>query len=154
MLPTIALDMDGTIANLYGVRDWLEALQAHDASPYLEADTLTDTDIINALIELYKDAGGHVCVVSWAAKGDIPHTYFTTTQAAKMLWLREHLPAIEDVRIVKYGTPKYLVVKDVKNTVLFDDEQPNRDAFRRAGGQARYPKSLYRFLVAQIRKTC
>lgn len=154
MLPTIALDMDGTIANLYGVRDWLEALQAHDASPYFEADTLTDTDIINALIELYKDAGGHVCVVSWTAKGNIPHAYFTATQAAKMLWLRENLPAIEDVRIVEYGTPKYLVVKDVRNTVLFDDEQPNRDAFRRAGGQARYPKSLYRFLVAQIRKTC
>ena len=71
-----------------------------------------------------------------------------------MLWLRENLPAIEDVRIVEYGTPKYLVVKDVRTTVLFDDEQANRDAFRRAGGCARLPKSLFRFMVAQIRKTC
>ena len=154
MLPTVALDMDGCICNLYGVKGWVEALLSCNASLYFEADTLTDTDFLNELIELYKYAGGHVCVLSWTAKGNIPHAYSTATQAAKMLWLREHLPAIEDVRIVEYGTPKYLVVKDVRNTVLFDDEQPNRDAFRRAGGQARYPKSLYRFLVAQIRKTC
>ena len=75
MLPTIALDLDGTLANMYGVKGWLEALQAHDASPYFDAGELADTDIINALIELYKDAGGHVCVVSWTAKGDIPHAY-------------------------------------------------------------------------------
>lgn len=153
MLPTIALDMDGTLADLYRVQGWLETLQAHDARPYYDADTLHDMDYLNALIELYTDAGGHVCVVSWTAKGDIPHAYFTATQAAKMLWLREHLPAIEDVRIVEYGTPKALVVKDVRNTVLFDDEKQNRDAFRRAGGQARLPKSLCRFLVAQIKRT-
>ena len=83
MLPTIALDLDGCICDLYGVRNWLEALQAHDASPYYEANTLTDTDVINALIELYKDAGGHVCVVSWTAKGNIPHAYFTATYQQK-----------------------------------------------------------------------
>lgn len=154
MLPTIALDLDGCICDLYNVPGWLESITNNDATPYYKALELVDCDSLNDLVTLYKDAGGHVCVVSWTAKGDIPHAYFTATQAAKMLWLREHLPAIEDVRIVEYGTPKYLVVKDVRNTVLFDDEQPNRDAFRRAGGQARYPKSLYRFLVAQIRKTC
>ena len=85
MLPTIALDLDGTIANLYGVRDWLEKLSACDASPYFDAGAIGDVDYLNALIELYKDAGGHVCVVSWTAKGNIPHDYFTATQAAKML---------------------------------------------------------------------
>lgn len=154
MLPTIALDLDGTLSDTYSVPNWLECLQAHDATPYFKATELYDMDYLNALIELYKDAGGHVCVVSWTAKGDIPHSYYTATQAAKMLWLREYLPAINDVRIVEYGTPKYLVVKDIKNTVLFDDEQPNRDAFRRAGGRARKPQSLFRFMVAQIRRTC
>lgn len=154
MLPTIALDLDGTLSDTYSVPNWLECLQAHDATPYFKATELYDMDYLNALIELYKDAGGHVCVVSWTAKGDIPHSYYTATQAAKMLWLREYLPAINDVRIVEYGTPKYLVVKDVKNTVLFDDEQPNRDAFRCAGGRARKPQSLFRFMVAQIRRTC
>lgn len=154
MLPTIALDMDGTLADLYRVSGWLESLQAHDARPYYDADTLHDMDYLNALIELYTDAGGHVCVVSWCAKDNDSQAYYTTTQAAKVLWLREFLPAINDVRIVEYGTPKTLVVKDVRHTVLFDDEKQNRDAFRRAGGQARLPKSLCRFLVAQIKRTC
>lgn len=154
MLPTVALDMDGTLVDLYRVNGWLEALQAHDARPYYDADTLHDMDYLNALIELYTDAGGHVCVVSWCAKGNTSSAYYTATQAAKMLWLREFLPAINDVRIVEYGTPKALVVKDVRNTVLFDDEKQNRDAFRRAGGQARLPRSLCRFLVAQIKRTC
>lgn len=154
MLPTVALDMDGTLADLYRVQGWLEALQAHDAQPYYDADTLHDMDYLNALIELYTDAGGHVCVVSWCAKGNVSQDYYTATQAAKMLWLREFLPAIQDVRIVEYGTPKALVVKDVRHTVLFDDEKQNRDAFRRAGGQARLPKSLCRFLIAQIKRTC
>lgn len=154
MLPTIALDMDGTLADLYRVSGWLEALQSHDAAPYYDADTLHDMDYLNALIELYTDAGGHVCVVSWCSKGNDSQAYYTATQAAKVLWLREFLPAVQDVRIVEYGTPKALVVKDVRNTVLFDDEKQNRDAFRRAGGQARLPKSLCRFLVAQIKRTC
>ena len=146
--------MDGTIADFYANRDWLECLQAHDATPYFKATELYDMDYLNTLIELYRDAGGHVCVVSWCSKGNTSHAFYTATQAAKMLWLREYLPAINDVRIVEYGTPKYLVVKDIKNTVLFDDEQPNRDAFRRAGGRARKPQSLFRFMVAQIRRTC
>lgn len=154
MLPTIALDMDGTIADCYGVNGWLDKLQARDASPYFDAGAIGDADYLNALIELYKAAGGHVCVVSWTAKGDIPHSYYTATQAAKMLWLRDNLPAIDDVRIVEWGTPKYLVVKDVRNTVLFDDEQQNRDAFRAAGGMVRHPKSLTRFLVARLRRAC
>lgn len=154
MLPTIALDMDGTIADFYANPNWLECLQARDASPYYDAAELYDMDYLNALVELYKDAGGHVCVVSWGSRGNTSQAFYTATQAAKMLWLREYLPAVDDVRIVEYGTPKYLVVKDVRNTVLFDDEQHNRKAFRRAGGRARKPQSLFRFMVAQIQKTC
>lgn len=153
MLPTIAFDLDGTLVNFYGVKGWLEYLQSHDATPYYKAGELVDCDYLNALIELYKASGGHVCVVSWTAKGDIPHAYYLATQAAKMLWLRENLPAIEDVRIVEYGTPKSLVVKDCKNTVLFDDEKLNRDAFRRSGGCARLPKSIFRFMLSQLKKT-
>lgn len=34
MLPTIALDLDGTIVDFFGVRGWLQALRNHDATPY------------------------------------------------------------------------------------------------------------------------
>lgn len=59
----------------------------------------------------------------------------------------------------KYQVPmtaysKYLVVRDVRTSVLFDDERYNRDAFERAGGQARLPQNLSRFLVAQLKRMC
>lgn len=39
---SINWDMDGTIANLYSVPDWLEKLRAEDPSPYLDADPMCD----------------------------------------------------------------------------------------------------------------
>ena len=39
---TIYLDMDGTIADLYGVEDWLKKLRAEDSSPYEEAEPMCD----------------------------------------------------------------------------------------------------------------
>lgn len=154
MLPTIALDMDGTIAALYHVPHWLESITNDDASPYYKALELVDCDSLNDLVRLYKAFGGHVCVVSWLCKGELSNAYSSAIQAAKVLWLREHLPEIQDIRIVAYGTPKSTVIRDVRQTVLFDDEQPNRDEFTQAGGQARLPKNIFRFILAQLSHVC
>lgn len=151
MLPTIALDMDGTIAALYHVPEWLESITNNDASPYYKALELVDCDSLNDLVRLYKASGGHVCVVSWLCKGKPSNAYCSAIQSAKVLWLREHLPAIDDIRIVAYGTPKSTVVKDVRHNVLFDDEKPNRDEFMQAGGQARLPRNLIRFMLAMLK---
>ena len=37
---TIWWDMDGTIANLYAVNDWLPKLRSEDPSPYAEAEVM------------------------------------------------------------------------------------------------------------------
>ena len=39
---TIYFDMDGTIADLYNVENWLPKLRAEDASPYIEAEIMVD----------------------------------------------------------------------------------------------------------------
>lgn len=147
-LPTIALDMDGTIADFYGVEGWLDNLQNEDATPYITARGAMDMRRLNHLITLYQSLGGHVCVVSWTSRGDISQAFYTATQAAKMLWLQHYLPSIHDVRIVRHGTPKYAVVKNVANTVLFDDELENRKKFEAAGGKSYEPEKLLSFLLA------
>ena len=40
----IFLDMDGTIADLYGVPDWLNLLRSYDPSPYIQARPLVDME--------------------------------------------------------------------------------------------------------------
>ena len=39
---TINFDLDGTIADLYGVENWLPMLVAHDETPYIIAKHIVD----------------------------------------------------------------------------------------------------------------
>ena len=149
-LPLVALDMDGTLNRFYDVPRWLERLQAEDATPYYDCAERYDLDYVNDLITLYRALGGRVCVVSWLAKNSTPH-YDSVVTAAKVLWLRDNLPAIEDVRVVAYGTSKSDCVRNVENSILFDDELPNRVEWMTAGGQARKPEYLTRTLERLIR---
>ena len=91
---------------------------------------------------------------SWASSTQSVSSRQLDSTAAKVLWLREHLPAIDDIRIVAYGTPKSTVVKDVRRTDLFDDELANRTEFERAGGQARLPRNIFRFMLAKLAREC
>ena len=40
MIKKICFDMDGTIANLYGVENWLAMLQSADPTPYEAAEPM------------------------------------------------------------------------------------------------------------------
>lgn len=142
MLPTLCFDLDGTVADLYNVRGWLEALQTEDATPYYNAAERYDLDYLNDLLELYKACGGHIVVLTWLAKGKLSKGFKRASSAAKVLWLRENLPAIEDVRTLDYGTPKWRCVQDMKSAILFDDELPNRIQWQRHGGKAYTPSRI------------
>ena len=41
---TLVFDMDGTIANLYGVENWLEDLRSFNPRPYIVAEPMYDMD--------------------------------------------------------------------------------------------------------------
>ena len=57
MNKTIVFDMDGTIADLYGVEGWLDMLRAEDATPYRQAKPIYDMDMLNDLIDILKNMG-------------------------------------------------------------------------------------------------
>ena len=54
---TIYFDMDGTIANLYGVDNWLPKLRAESTSPYSEAMPLVDTYEMEHLLKELQHIG-------------------------------------------------------------------------------------------------
>ena len=62
---SINWDMDGTIANLYSVPDWLKKLRAEDPSPYLEADPMCDMKKLAKVLNLLKSAGWEINVITW-----------------------------------------------------------------------------------------
>lgn len=117
----IIFDMDGTLANFYGQKDWMEKLQKEDVTVYSEAEPLEDADKINNLLFKLKDKGYSFSVISWLSKSGSPE-FNMKTSLAKINWIKKYFPIITDVRCVLYGTPKHQVSKNLYDIIIDDDE--------------------------------
>ena len=124
MKKEIWFDMDGTIADLYGVEGWLDMLLNENARPYEVAKPLVNmrelAKVLNRLIE----KGWEIGVISWLAKNGT-NDYNKKVTNAKIKWLAKHLKSVKfaKIDIVEYGTPKQIN----RNGILFDDEKQNRE---------------------------
>ena len=124
MKKEIWFDMDGTIADLYGVEGWLDMLLNENARPYEIAKPLVNmrelAKVLNRLIE----KGWEIGVISWLAKNGT-NDYNKKVANAKIKWLAKHLKSVKfaKIDIVEYGTPKQIN----RNGILFDDEKQNRE---------------------------
>ena len=123
---TIWFDMDGTIADLYGVENWLPMLRASDPAPYMLAKPLVRLSALARVLNRLQAEGYEIGVISWLSKTGTPR-YNAEVTAAKYAWLAKHLPSVDfdEIHIVPYGTPKQLFAKH--NDILFDDEERNRN---------------------------
>ena len=125
---TIYFDMDGTIANLYGVENWLDYLIAEDVFPYRNAKPMLRLCSLARVLNRLQREGYSLGVISWLSKCGSDDYNERVTQV-KTEWLASHLPSVnwDEIKIVPYGTPKHEVAEDCG--FLFDDEIGNRDAW-------------------------
>ena len=135
MNKAIYFDMDGTIADLYGVENWLSYLIERTPLPDEIAKPLIRLSALARKLNKLQALGWKIGVVSWLSKEDNPDYNKVVTEAKKM-WLKKHLASVhfDDVKIVSYGTPKSTVVNEIG--ILFDDEERNRIEWNNAGGNA------------------
>lgn len=133
MSKAIYFDMDGTIANLYGVDNWLTKLRAEDESPYTDAKPLLRLSQLARLLNQLQLKGYIIGIVSWLSKNGT-EAYNEKVTRAKLEWLKEHLRSVnfDEIVITEYGTPKEEIV-NFPNGILFDDELKNRENWK---GQA------------------
>ena len=130
----IYFDMDGTIADLYGVENWLPMLRAEDATPYRIAKPLINITRFNVLCRLLRRQGYEIGVISWLSK-ESSKEYKKAVRAAKREWLKKYFPACgNEIHLVQYGTPKHSIVK-AKGAILFDDEYKIGVSWERNGGE-------------------
>ena len=125
MTKAIYFDMDGTIADLYGVDGWLDSLIAEQTKPYREAKPLVDMRKLGKLLNELQAQGWSIGVISWLSRsGSL--SYSAVVTAAKYKWLADHLPSVnfDEIHVVPYGTPKAIFSSG--SDVLFDDEEKNR----------------------------
>ena len=124
---TINFDMDGTIADLYGVEGWLPMLIAHDETPYAIAKPLLRLSALARRLNTLQREGYRIAVISWLSKSGTTE-YNEKVTNAKLEWLARHLPSVhwDNINIVEYGTPKESFC-ETPFDILFDDEERNRE---------------------------
>ena len=118
----IWFDMDGTIADLYGVDGWLEMLINGDATPYAIAKPLVNLSVLARLMHKAQRNGFEICIVSALAKNSTAD-YDEKVKTAKMEWLKKHLASVrfDEIRFVPYTFTKNDV--NTGKDILFDDEE-------------------------------
>ena len=120
---TIVFDMDGTIADFYGVDGWLDYLKAENTTPYEVAKPLYKMDYLNALLTLLKTQGWKIVVTTWLAKNGSKE-YNDRTRKAKLEWLARHNFPYDEIHLVKYGTTKANCTRKIGGyQVLVDDNE-------------------------------
>lgn len=128
-MKNLIFDLDGTIANLYGIVNWLEKLRASDVSPYEQAEPLCDMVALRNTLLALDDV--RIVVVSWGSMG-ASQEYMRQIRKAKIEWLHRWKFPFDEVHIVKYGTDKYSTIRyKHEESYLFDDNEQIRTAFEK-----------------------
>lgn len=123
---TLVFDMDGTIADFYGVANWLEYLMNEDTTPYDVANPMYNMEYLKGLLLVLKYQGWRVVVTTWLAK-DGSKEYNDRTRKAKLDWLAKYDFPYDAIHLVKYGTTKANCTRKMGGyQVLFDDNEKVR----------------------------
>ena len=149
MKKIVWFDMDGTIANLYAVENWLPKLRDYDASPYAEAEVMHNMSQLARLLNSVQKLGYKLGIISWLSKYPTAE-YDQAVTKAKLTWLNVHLKSVhfDEIHIVSYGTPKSNFM-ETEEDILFDDEELNRKNWE---GEAYEPNEIFSVLKGLLRE--
>lgn len=144
-MKTIWFDLDGCIAGLYAVENWLDYLQNESTYPYEAAKPLLNFSMFAKLLRKLQNHGYKIGIISWTSKSG-SEEYHNRVEYAKRQWLARHLPSVvwDEIRIVRYGTNKYL---SCGGGILFDDEERNRDSWE---DESYSPEDIIRILKSLL----
>jgi hypothetical protein len=126
MNKTIVFDMDGTIADFYGVENWLIEIRNESTRPYELAKPLYDMETLNVILDFLKISGWHIVVTSWLAK-DSTKEYKEKVRKAKLEWLKKYDFPFDEIHLVQYGTTKANCTRHIGGfQILVDDNEKVR----------------------------
>jgi len=126
----LVFDMDGTIADLYGVKNWLFDLESENTRPYEIASPLYEVEELNNLLNMAKARGWKVVITTWLAKGGSKE-YNKAVTKAKKDWLAKYDFPYDEIHCVKYGTTKASCTRKAGGfQILIDDNKKVRRGWK------------------------
>ena len=128
----ICFDMDGTIADLYAVENWLPMLRAFDPTPYEVAEPMWEMTELASLLRKCQTIGIEVRIITWLSKDSNPD-YDRAVREAKRNWLAEMDFPFDHFHGVQYGATKADSIRrylaEDETAILFDDNAKVRNGW-------------------------
>ena len=128
----ICFDMDGTIADLYGVEGWLEMLREENARPYEIARPMWNMAELNEVLKMLQMNGVEIRVVTWLSMNST-EDYKEKTRQAKLEWLKNQGFPFDKFHGIAYGTTKANAIRKYlelgEQAILIDDNAKIRQGW-------------------------
>lgn len=117
----LVFDMDGTIADLYSVDNWLSDLRNENTRPYEIAKAMVDMNTTNFLLDILKSIGYKVVVTTWLSMNSSKE-YEKQVSKTKKEWLDRMGFPYDEIHFQSYGTSKVKATEQYgTNQIIFDD---------------------------------
>jgi hypothetical protein len=132
MKKMLCFDLDGTIADLYSVENWLSMLRAENPIPYEVAEPIYNMNQLNEVLHTLIKEGWDIRVITWLSKNS-SESYKKAVRKAKKEWLERYNFPYSHFHGVAYGATKadsvrkYLGEKDT--AILIDDNAKVRNGW-------------------------
>ena len=143
----ICFDMDGTIADLYGVENWLPMLRDFDPTPYEVAEPMWQMAELAEVLNLLRAVGVEIRIITWLSKESNPQ-YDAEVREAKRNWLAEQNFPFDHFHGVRDGATKADSIRpylaENETAILFDDNAKVRNGWRI--GEAYTPDQILEIL--------
>ena len=128
----VCFDMDGTIADLYGVEGWLTDLRRYNAMPYRKAEPMWDMAELADLLRQVQAIGIEVRIITWLSK-ETTADYDRAVRQAKRDWLEFYGFPYDHFHGVQYGATKADSIRkyldEGETAILFDDNAKVRQGW-------------------------
>jgi hypothetical protein len=126
MRKILVFDMDGTIADFYGVKGWPNDLENENTRPYDLAKPIYETEILNSILNTLKVKGYKIVITTWLANNSTKN-FDNAVRLAKLRWLEKVGFPYDEIHLVKYGTTKANCTRKLGGyQILFDDNEKVR----------------------------
>ena len=129
---TINFDMDGTIADLYGVENWLTMLRNDNPAPYRLANPMWDMDELAMVLMALQRKGVEIRITTWLSKDATP-AFDRAASVAKIDWLRHYDFPFDHFHGVQYGATKADSIRrylpNGETAILIDDNAKVRNGW-------------------------
>lgn len=117
----IYFDMDGTVADLYGEKNWLDNLRNEREGSFINLRPLVDMNELAMVCHQLMNLGYTFGVITWLPMG-ASYEFERVCEEEKRAWVEEFMPWVSEFYAQSYGVPKqYAPSKRAAEMVLIDD---------------------------------